>query len=642
MPSPPLRVVDDGRRAGGDGHKRVAVRLDDGQDVARGQPGDVDALRAFQLRPVGGGQLRASGHGLRRRARRIQIDRGRIASAAENGDVSAGRSARNGGHGQRAKRVRRRRVDEDTSGAGVEREDVVVIALVINVLALRLRGGRAHHSDVVDDGRDDGLGVVHQEVDGRAAVGNPALREVERGLHDVGRNLLEDHAVELADVAVDVADASASVDKTRDASGLLEQLVRGGRDLHADAVAVDAIVGHVGEILVPLREDVLGGQRGRVDAARLVGKARKTRRGIGVHLGDFLLFVKRAGDVGDGRDVASFGDVHGVDDGVPLTIHAHREHLPLVVPAAGELTRDMVAVNGTRAGNRHGRNGNGFAVDGAVTVAVRRTPQIGEVGKIGIDVCQFARVLRRVVHVGLHKSHIAFAPFLLFFVRFAPRCTIAPRGGEAAVGIALRHAAFGLRAERRCAALRLRVIVGKVFRVFFAHFFHLLRNGLRAIRTVNRRIHRVEELVLHAAIVFAAARGLFAFESLELRLKVKILLRLFGIGRLYCGKCCIGRRFGFGFGHIAFGEVLPVEGENLVFLFPRRQLRVVENGFNRIACKSCHVLRLLVFRRVRRWRRDFCVLRPLGDMQKAATRTAFASVDMSTHQSRSSIARASL
>nr|DAG67168.1 MAG TPA: hypothetical protein [Caudoviricetes sp.] len=590
MPSPPLRVVDDGRRAGGDGHKRVAVRLDDGQDVARGQAGDRDVLRAVELRPVGGGQLRASGHGLRRRTRRIEEDGGRVASAARDVDYRASSRARNGGNGQRAKRVRRRRVDEDTSGAGVEREDVVVIALVINVLALRLCGGRTHHSDVVDDGRDDGFGVVHEQIDGRAAVGRPALREVERGLHDVGRNLLEDHAVELADVAVDVADAGASVDEARDASGLLEKLVRGGRDLHADAIAVYAVVGHVGEILVPLREDVLGGQHGRIDAARLVGKARKTRRGIGVHLGDFLLLVERAGDVGDGRDVAGFGDVHGVDDGVPLAIHAHGEHLPLVVPAAGEFARDMIAVNGTRAGNRHGRDGNGFAVDGAVTVAVRRTPKIGEVGKIGIDVGQFARVLRRVVDVGLEeRCHSFLRSFLLFLVGVAPRCTIAPRGGEAAVGVALRHIALRLRTERRASALLWRVVVvGKILRIVRAHLLDLLGHGLCVLAAIDGRINRVEELVLHAAEVLAPACVLFAFEGVKLRLKVEILLRLFGVGRLNRGKRRIRCRFGFGFGHIALGEVLPVECEDLVFLFPRRQLRVVENGFNCIACKGCH------------------------------------------------------
>ena len=234
----------------------------------------------------------------------------------------------------------------------------------------------------------------HEVVDLiRILIFDRTRREVERRLHDIGRDLDDLQFVKHGKVAVEfpVRPAHVTVDRA------LEQFVDGGRYIEQRARTRNTRLGKLHEFAVQRFENVRRGKNGLVRRHAL-------RRPVCIHLGneilvlfgEFLEFVVHLRDVGDRGDHIGHVDVRRRKERAPLAMMGKRFRLPLVVEVARR-QRDLIVVRVDGARRRKHGQIDRLPVHPAVTPVVFTAVQFRKIQNVRVRLCKRAGILLRIV-----------------------------------------------------------------------------------------------------------------------------------------------------------------------------------------------------------------------------------------------------
>ena len=199
---------------------------------------------------------------------------------------------------------------KDSRQSLVKSEYIVVIAFIVQPFAFALCSRCGHHGSLIDYRRRNRNRIKHQHVDLLCIVGRfPAFREIIGAHHHVFWNFLNDYAVKLADVSVNVADSGICFHKAGDSSCFFQKLIGVRGHFGADAVARYTLIYHVCQISVPLCQDIISSQSRGIYAAKSCGGGCQCRSRISVHFRHLLELIK------------GFCNICDIDDGVFLNVH---------------------------------------------------------------------------------------------------------------------------------------------------------------------------------------------------------------------------------------------------------------------------------------------------------------------------------
>ena len=167
----------------------------------------------------------------------------------------------------------------------IQDESTVIIPLIVQILALALCRGCAHHARFVLDRGGNRHRVNKQEINLLCVhkVNFPTLGEGVSGLHHVSRDFHNPHTVKLGNIAVNILDTVSDLNKAGHARSLFQQFIRSGGHVSNHPIPVNPLIRHVLNALIPFAKDRRSIKADSRSAAVSTRKACKLSRKESVH-----------------------------------------------------------------------------------------------------------------------------------------------------------------------------------------------------------------------------------------------------------------------------------------------------------------------------------------------------------------------